>query len=86
MTAARSFSFVFVLLLAAPLATGQEQRRPAKDESIMKKKLAAAQKLLGAVAKEDYAAIKENAGILNDLSKLAAWKFIETPQIGRAHV
>jgi hypothetical protein len=80
MTTARSFSFVFALVLVAPLATGQEPRKPPKDESIMKKKLAAAQKLLGALAKEDFDSIKENAGVLNDLSKQAAWKFVETPR------
>jgi hypothetical protein len=77
MTQRRSFLFVFALLLSAPLATGEEPRRvPSKDETIMKKKLVAAQKLLGALAKEDFAAIKENSSILNDLSKQAAWKLI----------
>ncbi len=80
MLAARLFPFALALLFAAPLATSQEPRRPPKDESIMKKKLVAAQKLLGALAKEDFDAIKENSGILNDLSKQAAWKLIETPR------
>jgi hypothetical protein len=51
-----------------------------KESSIMERKLFAAQKLLAALAQNDFAAIKENAEVLNDLSKQAAWKMIETPR------
>jgi len=71
--------FALVLLFVTPVALADD-KKPQKDESFMKRKLAAAQKLLGAIAVNDFAAIKENASILNDLSKLAAWKLIETPR------
>lgn len=51
-----------------------------KEPTLMEKKLVAAQKLLAALAQNDFNAIKENAEVLNDLSKQAAWKLIETPR------
>jgi hypothetical protein len=75
----RTRLFALVLLFVTPVAIAQD-RKPQKDESFMKRKLAAAQKLLGAMAVNDFASIKENASILNDLSKLAAWKLVETPR------
>jgi hypothetical protein len=75
--------YVYSLALAGlallPFAAGQEQKPP-KEESLMKKKLAAAQKLLGGLAQNDFETIRENADRLNDYSKLAAWKLIETPR------
>jgi hypothetical protein len=47
---------------------------------VMKKKLVAAQKLLGGLALNEFDVIKENAETLNDLSKQAAFKAIETPR------
>ncbi len=74
--------FAVSLLLAFPVAAGADdpQKKPLKKDNIMQRKLAAAQKLLGGLAMNDFDAIKENASILNDLSKLAAWKMIETPR------
>src|SRR5262249_13838822 len=48
--------------------------------SIMEKKLGAAQKILEGLAQNNLPMIKENAELLNDLSKQAAWKLIETPR------
>lgn len=69
----------FVVSLGAAVAWMQTP--PLKRESsIMERKLFAAQKLLAALAQNDFASIKENAELLNDLSKQAAWKMIETPR------
>lgn len=65
-------------LALLPFASAQE-RKP-KEESIMKKKLAAAQKLLGGLATNDFDTIQDSADRLNDYSKQAAWKLIETPR------
>lgn len=76
--------YPFALLLSALVASSagsqDPDKKPLKKHNIMEKKLAVAQKLLGGLAVNDFAAIKENAGILNDLSKQAAWKMIETPR------
>jgi hypothetical protein len=72
----------FLLLLGlAPAAGRGDDKRPDKP-SLMKQKLAAAQKVLEGLALNDYTLIEENAGKLNDLSKQAAWKLIETPRYG----
>ena len=65
--------------LATSVGRGDDPAKP-KKPSIMKQKLAASQKLLEGLAQNDFAMIKENAERLNDLSKLAAWKLIETPR------
>ena len=46
----------------------------------MEQKLGAAQKILEGLAQNNLPMIKENAEKLNDLSKQAAWKLIETPR------
>jgi hypothetical protein len=75
---------VVAMLALAFLAPGarcdDQDRKPLKKNSLMEKKLAAAQKLLGALALNDYPAIKEYAETLNDLSKQAAWKLLDTPR------
>ena len=69
------------LLMAAAVVVFVSQVDNYKTASeALEKKLAAAQKLLGGLALNDFPAIKENASILNDLSKQAAWKMIETPR------
>lgn len=62
------------------LCVGGDPPKPAKKPSIMEKKLAAAQKILDGLALNKFDEIKENAELLNDLSKQAAWKLIETPR------
>ncbi len=75
---------IFAFLAATPVYVGADDRpnKPVDSENIMQKKLVAAQKLLGALATNDFAAVKENAQRLNDYSKQAAWKLIETPRYG----
>jgi hypothetical protein len=51
-----------------------------KKLTIMEQKLVAANKAMEGLALNDFTKIKENAEKLNDLSKLAAWKLIETPR------
>lgn len=74
---------VITLCLSLVTSTGSTQPPggPLKKEpTLMEKKLFAAQKILAALAQNEFGAIKENAEILNDLSKQAAWKLIETPR------
>src|SRR5262245_36333927 len=72
------YSIALAGLALVPFAAAQE-RKP-KEESIMKKKLAAAQKLLGGLAQNDFDTIQDSADRLNDYSKQAAWKLVETPR------
>ena len=71
------YSIALAGLALLPFAAGQERK---KEESIMKKKLAAAQKLLGGLAQNDFDTIQDSADRLNDYSKQAAWKLVETPR------
>lgn len=73
---------IAMLLLLAPatLAAQEPKAKPPAKNSFMEKKLSAARKLLGGLALNDFATIKENAETLNDFSKQAAWKLIETPR------
>jgi len=82
MTRSRLAPALLCLLFIGVSGTlGQEPgRKPPKEQNLMKQKLTHAQKLLGALALNDFDAIKENSDRLNDLSKLAAWKLIETPR------
>ena len=74
-------ALVFALGLATSLSHGQEKK---KDESptaaLMKKKLAASQKLLEGLAVNDFALIKQNADILHDVSREASFKALKTPR------
>jgi hypothetical protein len=76
----RLFAYAGAFLVALACAAGHGQDKPAKKPSLMEKKLASAQKVLEGLAKNDFEAIRENSGILNDLSKQAAWKMVETPR------
>jgi len=76
----RLFGFAVTVLVALAYAAGHGDDKPAKKPTLMEKKLASAQKVLEGLAKNDFEAIRENAGILNDLSKQAAWKMVETPR------
>jgi hypothetical protein len=67
-------------LAFSTLAVGGDPPRPAKSPSIMQKKLAASQKVLEGLALNNFKEIQENAELLNDLSKQAAWKMIDTPR------
>lgn len=77
----RAILIAFALFVAVPGARSDEPKAPPLTKAtLMEKKLAAAQKLLGGLALNDFSVIKENAEMLNDLSKQAAWKLIETPR------
>ena len=75
----RQMRFV-VLAIVAFAGVGGDPPKPAKKASVMEQKLGAAQKVLEGLAQNDMRLIKENAEKLNDLSKQAAWKLIETPR------
>lgn len=66
------------LILAASMGQGDEPKKP-KKANLMEQKLTAAQKLLEALALRDFKMITENSDKLNQISKQAAWKMIETP-------
>jgi hypothetical protein len=74
------FAAVVLAVFAPGAGADEPDRKPMKKSSLMEKKLAVAQKLLGALALNDFPAIKEYAETLNDLSKQAAWKLLETPR------
>src|SRR5262245_58710790 len=76
----RLFGFAVAVLVALACAGGQGDDKPGKKPTLMEKKLVSAQKVLEGLAKNDLEAVRENAGILNDLSKQAAWKMVETPR------
>ena len=80
MRTSRLFGFAATFLIALSCAAGHGQDKPVKKPTLMEKKLVAAQKVLEGLAKNDLEAIRENAGVLNDLSKQAAWKMVETPR------
>jgi cytochrome c556 len=81
-TCTRILAAMAVLLAGFLACAGADDpdKAPPVPDNIMQKKLEAAQQLLGALAKSDFESIRKNASILNDYSKLAAWKFIETPR------
>ena len=78
----RILAAVIVLIGSCPSWVGADDqgKAPPIPDNIMQKKLEAAQQLLGALAKNDFESIRQNASRLNDYSKLAAWKYIETPR------
>ena len=72
---------VTVLLgLTASAGRGDDPNQKPKKLTVMEQKLVAANKVLEGLALNDFGKIKENADRLNDLSKMAAWKLIETPR------
>ncbi len=76
----RSSLVVLAVLSVLTLGVGGDPPKPGKTSSIMQKKLAASQKILEGLALNNFKEIRENAEMLNDLSKQAAWKMIETPR------
>jgi hypothetical protein len=77
---ARPSAIALAALAVLSFSVGGDPPKPGKKPSIMEKKLVAAQKILEALALNHFPQIKENAELLNDLSKQAAWKLIETPR------
>ena len=78
----RLFVIVAAVLSLLPSSSGADapDKKPLDLTSVMKKKLVAAQKLLGGLALNEFDVIKENAETLNELSNQAAFKAIETPR------
>ncbi len=77
---ARLSTLAFAAVAVVTLSVGGDPPTTDKKPSIMQKKLAASQKILEGLALNNFKEIKENAELLNDLSKQAAWKLIETPR------
>lgn len=77
---ARPSALALAAVAVLSLSVGGDPPKPQKKTTIMEKKLAAAQKILDGLALNKFDEIKENAELLNDLSKQAAWKLIETPR------
>ena len=77
----RLFVIVAAVLSVLPSSSGATPgQETARLTSVMKKKLVAAQKLLGGLALNEFDVIKENAETLNELANQAAFKAIETPR------
>ena len=78
----RSFIIAAAVLSLLTLSSGADtpDKTPLDLTSVMKKKLTAAQKLLGGLALNEFDVIKENAETLNELSQQAAFKAIQTPR------
>lgn len=76
------FGLVIVMFVVFPQGIGADdlEKKPLDMASLMRKKLAASQKLLGGLALNDFVLIKNNAEALNDLSQQAAFKAIKTPR------
>jgi len=74
-------ALAITLGLVTGLSHGQEKK---KDENptaaLMKKKLAASQKLLEGLALNDFTMIKENSDALHDISLEASFKSLKTPR------
>jgi hypothetical protein len=69
-----------VAFAAVNLGVGGDPPKAPKKHTVMEQKLGAAQKVLEGLAQNNLTMIKENAEKLNDLSKQAAWKLVETPR------
>ena len=74
-----------MLIAAVALVTsvghGQDKKKDDnKTAALMKKKLAASQKVLEGLALNDFAQIKENADALHDISREASFKALKTPR------
>ena len=80
MRIAQTPALSLAVLAVLTLSVGGDPPKPQKKSSIMEKKLGAAQKVLEGLALNNMPLVKENADLLNDLSKQAAWKLIETPR------
>src|SRR5262249_17782630 len=67
--------------LVASAGHGQEKKKDDnKTGTLMKKKLAASQKVLEGLALNDFTQIKENADALHDISREATFKALKTPR------
>lgn len=72
---------VSVIALGLGVATiGSQARAQPELKNVMKVKLAHAQKVLEALAKEDFDALKKNAETLSALSRADAWNIHQTPE------
>jgi hypothetical protein len=76
-----------VALIVSSSALAQERRAPERRQvepdkvsEFMKVKLVHSQKLLEALALEDFGQIAENAQELSLLSQAATWKVLQTPE------
>jgi hypothetical protein len=71
MRIARPSALSLAALAVLTLSVGGDPPKPQKKSSIMEKKLGAAKKVLEGLALNNMLMVKENADLLNDLSKQA---------------
>ncbi len=68
-----------VCLMIAALVAAQIPATP-DHAALMERKLAAAQEVLGGIARENFSAVETHAQMLMLLSQEAAWNVIQTPE------
>jgi cytochrome c556 len=74
---------VLAVSLVAGLGHGQEKKEDKKGQDVsalMKKKLAASQKILEGLTQNDFELIIQNADALHDISREASFKALHTPR------
>ena len=77
-----SLAAVALLLMIVVVVTAQIPATP-EHAALMERKLAAAQEVLGGLARENFSAVEDNAQLLTLLSQEAAWNVIQTPEYRR---
>jgi hypothetical protein len=81
----RPVSWVVVAMLAVLVGHGQAQEKkpkepPKKGPSVMQRKLAHAQKVLEALALNDFDKMASNAAELQQCAREASWMVVKTPK------
>lgn len=84
-SALRPGGWVVVAMLAALVGPGQAQQKKAKEPpkkgpSVMQRKLAHAQKVLEALALNDFDKMASNAAELQQCAREASWMVVKTPK------
>ncbi len=75
---ARTALWISILFVCVATTDGQDAAK--KKESVMRKKLTAAQKILEGVAVNNFAMIETSAKALIKASQDAAWQVLKTPR------
>src|SRR5262245_21618096 len=76
----KTWILIAAALVAGLLVAGGRAADKDKGDNLMRKKLDHSQKLLEGIAINDFDKIARNAGDLIEVSKLAEWKVLKTPQ------
>jgi hypothetical protein len=69
-----------VALVVVPAQPGQADKRPAKPNELMKRKLEQSQKVLEGLAVNDFDLVSKHAGELLLISKQAEWRVLKTTE------